>query len=318
MLKNKINISNIKVIFCGTPLIASKILQTLLDLNVNLVACISQPDRELDRNKKVIFSQTKKIAIDNNIELFQPEKISTIYDEINKLKPDLIITCAYGQFISENILNVPKLGAINIHTSLLPKLRGGAPIHRAIINGEIKTGVTLMKMIKKMDAGDILFQEEVEISKTDNYDDLYLKLINTSSNMIKNNLIDIINKNYSSKVQNETEVTFGFNIKLEETFIDFNKSSFEIYNLIRGLNSKPSAKINFNNSIIKIWESNITNFKSNLKPGTIFKIDKTGIHVSTNDYDISLTRIQIPSKKPMLVSDIINGNIIFKVNDYLN
>jgi len=318
MLKNKINISNIKVIFCGTPLIASKILQTLLDLNVNLVACISQPDRELDRNKKVIFSQTKKIAIDNNIKLFQPEKISTIYDEINKLKPDLIITCAYGQFISENILNVPKLGAINIHTSLLPKLRGGAPIHRAIINGEIKTGVTLMKMIKKMDAGDILFQEEVEISKTDNYDDLYLKLINTSSNMIKNNLIDIINKNYNSKVQNETEVTFGFNIKLEETFIDFNKSSFEIYNLIRGLNSKPSAKINFNNSIIKIWESNITNFKSNLKPGTIFKIDKTGIHVSTNDYDISLTRIQIPSKKPMLVSDIINGNIIFKVNDYLN
>ncbi len=318
MLKNKINISNIKVIFCGTPLIASKILQTLLDLNVNLVACISQPDRELDRNKKVIFSQTKKIAIDNNIELFQPEKISTIYDEINKLKPDLIITCAYGQFISENILNVPKLGAINIHTSLLPKLRGGAPIHRAIINGEIKTGVTLMKMIKKMDAGDILFQEEVEISKTDNYDDLYLKLINTSSNMIKNNLIDIINKNYNSKVQNETEVTFGFNIKLEETFIDFNKSSFEIYNLIRGLNSKPSAKINFNNSIIKIWESSITNFKSNLKPGTIFKIDKTGIHVSTNDYDISLTRIQIPSKKPMLVSDIINGNIIFKVNDYLN
>jgi methionyl-tRNA formyltransferase len=245
-------LSNTRIIFCGTPLIASKILQTLLDLKANVIACISQPDRELDRKKNIIFSETKKITIDNNIKLFQPEKISTIYNEINELKPDLIITCAYGQFITENILNIPKIGAINIHTSLLPELRGGAPIHHAIIKNKSKTGVSLMKMIKKMDAGDILFQKEVEISSEDTYDDLYLKLMQTSSDMIKDHLHDIISENYIPIVQNENKVTFALNIKLEETFINFDKPSKEIYNLIRGLCSKPCAKINFNNSIIKI------------------------------------------------------------------
>ena len=311
-------LSNTRIIFCGTPLIASKILQTLLDLKANVIACISQPDRELDRKKNIIFSETKKITIDNNIKLFQPEKISTIYNEINELKPDLIITCAYGQFITENILNIPKIGAINIHTSLLPELRGGAPIHHAIIKNKSKTGVSLMKMIKKMDAGDILFQKEVEISSEDTYDDLYLKLMQTSSDMIKDHLHDIIFENYIPIVQNENKVTFALNIKLEETFINFDKPSKEIYNLIRGLCSKPCAKINFNNSIIKIWESEISNFESNLKPGTISNINKTGIYIATKDYDICFKKIQLPSKKPAFISDIINGNIFFKINDYLN
>ncbi len=318
MLNKEYILQNTRIIFCGTPLIASRILQTLLDLKANVIGCISQPDRELDRKKKIIFSETKKVAITNNIKLFQPEKISNIYNEINELNPDLIITCAYGQFIPENILNIPKIGAVNIHTSLLPELRGGAPIHHAIVNDKTKTGVSLMKMVKKMDAGDIFFQREVEIFIKDTYDDLYLKLMQTSVDMIKDHLYDIISKNYVLIPQDENKVTFGNNIKLEETFINFNKNSKEIYNLIRGLYSKPSAKINFNNSIIKILESEISNFKSNIKPGTISKIDKTGIYITTKDYDICFKKIQLPSKKPICVSDFINGNIFFKINDYLN
>lgn len=304
---------NKKVIFLGTPEIAKVLLEELYKLDVQLLAVYCQPDRELDRNKNIVYSPVKQFCVKNNIQCFQPENINNSYEQILQLNPDIIITCAYGQFISEKILNIPKYKCVNFHASLLPKLRGGAPIHWAIINGEKKTGITLMYMEKKMDAGNIIKQYEVNIDQNDTYSSLYKKLSDLIVNIVKNDLMMLFNENLFSIEQNEEEATFGLNIKKEETMIDFNKNDTDIYNLIRGLNDKPVAKMLFEGEIIKVFESKLTSWISTKAPGTIINIDKSGLLISTKKNDILITKIQLPSKRPLDISQIINGKHNFLV-----
>lgn len=304
---------NKKVIFLGTPEIAKVLLEELYKLDVQLLAVYCQPDRELDRNKNIVYSPVKQFCVKNNIQCFQPENINNSYEQILQLNPDIIITCAYGQFISEKILNIPKYKCVNFHASLLPKLRGGAPIHWAIINGEKKTGITLMYMQKKMDAGNIIKQYEVNIDQNDTYSSLYKKLSDLIVNIVKNDLMMLFNENLFSIEQNEEEATFGLNIKKEETMIDFNKNDTDIYNLIRGLNDKPVAKMLFEGEIIKVFESKLTSWISTKAPGTIINIDKSGLLISTKKNDILITKIQLPSKRPLDISQIINGKHNFLV-----
>lgn len=304
---------NKKVIFLGTPEIAKVLLEELYKLDVQLLAVYCQPDRELDRNKNIVYSPVKQFCVKNNIQCFQPENINNSYEQILQLNPDIIITCAYGQFISEKILNIPKYKCVNFHASLLPKLRGGAPIHWAIINGEKKTGITLMYMQKKMDAGNIIKQYKVNIDQNDTYSSLYKKLSDLIVNIVKNDLMMLFNENLFSIEQNEEEATFGLNIKKEETMIDFNKNDTDIYNLIRGLNDKPVAKMLFEGEIIKVFESKLTSWISTKAPGTIINIDKSGLLISTKKNDILITKIQLPSKRPLDISQIINGKHNFLV-----
>ena len=295
-----------RVIFMGTPTFSVPVLERLIkETNVTLV--LSQPDREKDRKGNILPTPTKKIALYNHIEVYQPTKIKESYEKIISLNPDIIITCAYGQIIPEEILNYPKYGCINVHGSLLPRLRGGAPIHHAIINGDKKTGITIMYMDKKMDSGDIISQAELDILDSDNLDSIYEKMSIMGADLLIKTLPSIIAGTNQRIKQNNDEVTFGYNITKEEEKIDFSKSSKDIHNQIRGLSSIPGAYCLFDNKRMKVYKSEVTTNKSTSIYGQIIKIDKTGIYVNTKDFVIKLTDIKIEGKKRCLVKDFVNG-----------
>ena len=253
---------DIKVVFMGTPTFAVPVLENLIK-ETNVILVVSQPDREKDRKGNILPTPTKKLAQENNIEVYQPTKIKEEYQKIISLNPDIIITCAYGQIIPEVILTQPKYGCINVHGSLLPKLRGGAPIHHAIINGDKKTGITIMYMDKQMDSGDIISQEELEILENDTLDIVYEKMSHLGANLLIKTLPSIINGTNQRIKQNESDVTFGYNITKEEEKIDFTKNSKDIHNRIRGLSSIPGAYCILEDKRLKVYQSEITNTKSN-------------------------------------------------------
>ena len=297
---------DIKVVFMGTPSFAYPILEAL-DKEYNVIMVVSQPDREKDRKGNIIYSPCKEYAVNNNIEVFQPLHIKEEYQKIIDKNPDIIITCAYGQIIPEEILKYPKYGCINVHGSLLPKLRGGAPIHHAIINGDKVTGITIMYMDKKMDAGDIISQREINIDDNITLDELYSKMSYLGRDLLIDTLPSIINGTNNRIKQNEEEVTFGFNITKEEEHINFNDTSINIHNRIRGLSSVPGSYAIINGKRMKIYNSIITDKISRKEPGIIEDITKDGIYVNTKDNIIILTDIKLEGKKRCLVKDFING-----------
>ena len=304
---------NLKVVFMGTPTFSVPILKTLIE-NTNVVLAVSQPDKEKNRKGELLPTPIKVLAQEHNIEVFQPSKIKEEYQKILDTNPDIIVTCAYGQIIPEVILNYPKYGCINVHGSLLPTLRGGAPIHHAIIDGYKTTGITIMYMDKGMDSGDIISQKEIPILASDNLDSLYEKMSNLGKELLIETLPHIIDGTINRTKQDEKEVTYGLNITKEEEKINFNNNSLNIYNLIRGLSSIPGAYCFLDNKRLKIYGSTLTDTNSHKSPGTIEKIDKTGIYVSTNDNLLKITDIKLEGKKRCYVSEFING---IKTEDYL-
>ena len=304
---------NINVIFMGTPSFAVPVFKKIIE-ETNVILLVSQPDREKDRKGNLLPTPTKKVALENNIEVYQPDKIKESYEKITSLKPDIIITCAYGQIIPEEILKYPKYGCINVHGSLLPKLRGGAPIHHAIINGEKVTGITIMYMDKQMDSGDIISQEKIMISDNDTLDIVYEKMSLLGADLLIKTLPKIINGTNQRIKQDEKEVTFGYNITKEEEKIDFSKNSKDIHNRIRGLSSIPGAYCFLDNKRLKIYQSELTTSKSNKSYGEITKIDKTGMYVNTNDYIIKITEMKLEGKKRCFVKDFVNG---IKIEEYI-
>lgn len=304
---------DIRIVFMGTPSFAVPILEEVIK-KYNVVMVVSQPDREKDRKGNIIYSPCKQLALDNNIEVFQPIKIKDEYQKILDIKPDIIITAAYGQIIPSIILDYPKYGCINVHGSLLPKLRGGAPVHHAIINGDKVAGVTIMYMDKKMDSGDIISQASTDIGEDTTLDELYSRLSCMGRDLLIDTLPSIFNGTNKRIKQNEEEVTYGLNITKEEEKINFNNSINDIHNRIRGLSSIPGAYAILNGKRMKIYKSIKTNILSNDKAGVIVKIDSDGIYVTTNDYIIRLMDIKLEGKKRCLVKDFING---IKKEDYI-
>ena len=303
---DKVN-KNIKVVFMGTPLFSVPILEGLID-NYNVIAVVTQPDKPVGRGGKISISPIKEVAINNNIKVLQPIKIKEDYKDIISLKPDIIITAAYGQIIPKELLDYPKYGCINVHASLLPKLRGGAPIHHAIIDGYTKTGITIMYMDIGMDTGDIISTKEVDILDTDTMTSLHDKLKIIGRELLLDTLPYIISGNIKRIKQDENEVTIAYNIRKEEEKIDFNKTKKEIYNQIRGLNSYPGAYAFIDDKRIKIWNSYITDkVYDSLTNGEISNIYKDGIGIKVSDGEIVITDIQLEGKKRMLASSYLNG-----------
>ena len=297
---------NTKVIFMGTPDFAVPILQTLID-NTEVVLVVTQPDKLVGRNKVLTPPPVKELALQNNIEVYQPNKIKEEYDRILALNADLIITCAYGQIIPEEILNNPRLGCINVHASLLPRLRGGAPIHHAIIDGEEKTGITIMYMDKKMDTGDIISTKEYFIKDTDNVGTLHDTLSKMGSELLLETLPSIVNGTNNRTPQNHEEATYAWNIKREEEHLTFNRPSKEILNQIRGLNPWPTANAIICDQEVKILEAYIGEKDSPLSPGIVCEINKDNFAISTNDKLIHITKVKPFGKKQMDARDYING-----------
>lgn len=296
----------LKVIFMGTPDFAVPILKALVD-NCNVLLVVSQPDKSVGRKQLLINTPVKEEAIKNNIEVFQPIKIRDNYNKIIKLNPDIIITCAYGQIIPKELLDCPKLGCVNVHASLLPKLRGGAPLHHAIIDGYDETGITIMYMDEKMDNGNIIVQKSIPILSTDNVGTIHDKLMVLGKELLINTLPSIIDGTNQSIKQNEDEVTYAWNIKREEERINFTKTSKEIFNQVRGLNPWPLANVIINNEEMKIIECNIIKDNSSKEVGMIISVNKDSFVIKTIDGAIEVTKIKPFGKKIMLVRDYLNG-----------
>ena len=291
----------------GTPDFAVPVLKGLID-NYDVIGVVSQPDKPVGRKGIMTPPPVAMVAKENNIKLFQPIKIRCEYDDILALNPDIIITCAYGQIIPKAILDYPKYGCINVHASLLPKLRGGAPIHHAIIDGYAKTGITIMYMDEKMDNGDIISQEEIIIEDSFTTEILHDKLSIMGRDLLLKTLPNIISGNINPIKQNLDEVTFGYNISKEDEKIDFNKTSREVFNQVRGLNSWPVGYTIMNGKRMKIYSVVISDNKcANYKPGEITNLYKNGIGVKTSDGEVILTEIQMEGKNRTLASTIVNN-----------
>ena len=298
---------DIRVVFMGTPDFAALVLSGLIG-KYNVVGVVSQPDKIIGRSKEKTFTPVKKLATENNITVLQPEKVRNNYDEILALKPDIIITCAYGQIIPKALLDYPKYGCINVHASLLPKLRGGAPIHRSIIEGYKKTGITIMYMDEAMDSGDIISQAETDILDTDNLETLSNRLSVMGKDLLLDTLPSIINGTNKRIKQDLEQVTYAYNIKREEEHLDFTKNSREILNKIRGLYPVPAANVIFNDLEMKVYDAYISDKKFlDKKPGDISGLYKKGIGVVTGDGEIILTDIKPFGKKRMNAFSYING-----------
>ena len=305
-----------KIVFMGTPDFAVNVLQGLID-NYDVVGVVSQPDKRIGRHQVLTNPPVKELALKYDIPVFQPVKIREDYEDILNLNPDLIVTCAYGQIIPKAILDYPRLGCINVHASLLPKLRGGAPIHKSIIDDYGTTGVTIMYMDVKMDSGDIISQREVKILDSDNLESLHDKLSEVGTSLLLDTLPSIIDGSNSRTKQNEDEVTYAYNIKREEEHIDFSKTSREVFNLIRGLCPVPSSNAILDEKEMKIYKSTISSKNYNGEYGEIVDITKEGIVVKTGDAAIILTEVKPFGKKKMDANSYVNGigknNLIGKV-----
>ena len=298
----------LKVIFMGTPEFSVPVLEELIK-ECHVIGVVTQPDKIVGKSKEKSFSPIKEVAQKNNIPVFQPEKIRKEYYDILKMNPDIIITCAYGQIIPEVILNYPKYGCINVHASLLPKLRGGSPLHHAIIDGYDKTGVTIMYMDKGMDTGDIIEQEEIKITDSDTVGSIHDKLSVMGSSLLIKTLPSIINGTNNRIKQNNDEATYCHNITHEEEMIDFNQKGKDIFNKVRGMNPYPVSYFTLDNKIFKVYKVSydISNKYPNKKIGEVVSHTKNNLTIKVMDGTIDLLEIKKEGKKKMAIKEYLNG-----------
>lgn len=296
------------IIFMGTPDFSVPVLEGLIE-NYKVRAIVTQPDKRAGRKMEFKCSPVKEVAIKHNILCLQPKHISEALNEINALEPDLIVTCAYGQILPLELLLMPKFGCINVHASLLPKLRGGAPIHHAIIDGYSKTGVTIMYMAESMDSGDIISQREILISDDDTVSSLHDKLMILGRDLLLETLPSVFDGTNKRVPQNEDEVTYGFVIKREDEKIDFSKTKRQIINQVRGLNSYPGAFCYFDDKILKVWACRRTeNLCENAYIGEITNIYNDGFGVKCSNGEVVFTLVQPEGKGKMSASSFVNGH----------
>ena len=316
-----------KIVFMGTPKFAVPILEMLIE-NFGVDLVITQPDKKVGRKKVLTAPPVKILAEEKGIRVLQPEKISGDEDvlaELKELNPDIIITAAYGQLVPESILEIPKYKCINVHGSLLPKLRGGAPIQYSILEDHGKTGITIMYMVKKLDAGDMISKVEVDILDSDNYESLHDKLSIAGRDLLKETLPNIFTENISPEKQDDSLATFARNILREDEKIDWNKSAREIFNQVRALDPMPGAFTYLDEDILKIWSSEVVELEENYsaeKAGTIIKQDKKYIYILCGKNTVlKVKELQISGKKRMPVVNFLSnkkdyvGTILGGINE---
>lgn len=295
---------DLRVIFMGSPLFSVPVLEALYN-NVNVVGVVTAPDAYVGRKKVLTMCPVKEKAVRLGLKVYSPIKLRSDYEFIKELNPDMIITCAYGQILSEDILNIPKVGCFNLHGSLLPKYRGGAPIHYALLNGDDVTGITLMYMDKGMDSGDMIAKEEVEIEDNDNIETLTNKLSVIASKMIIKYLPSLIDGTNNREKQDDKLVTFSPIITREDEHLDFNKSAEEIYNRFRMLSPSPLPNIKIDDIEYKIAECRIVDASG--KISYVVSKDKNSFTVMAQDKGIMITKIKPIGKNIMNVRDFFNG-----------
>lgn len=300
-----------KIVFMGTPDFAVPSLIKLIEKGYTIKGVVTQPDRPVGRKRVLQPPPVKEVAIQYGLPVFQPEKVKTpeAIETIASWTPDLIVTAAFGQILPLDLLRLPPFGAINVHASLLPKYRGGAPVQRAIMNGEKETGVTIMYMAEKLDSGDILSQVKLAIEETDDTGSLMKKLSEAGAKL----LIDTLEKLKEGKIkgqpQKEEEATYAPLIRREDEVIHWDRPALAIFNQIRALSPHPGAYTTYKEQTIKVWRSVLTEERvSTAKEGTICRLDSDGIGVVCGDGKVLLlTEIQPSGKKRMPAAAFLRG-----------
>lgn len=298
-----------KIIFMGTPHFAVPILQSLVKSEYDVVLVVTQPDRPVGRKQVLTPSPVKVEAEKLKIPVFQPEKITDNYELILQQDADLIVTAAYGQLLPKEILDHPPFGCINVHASLLPELRGGAPIHYAILQGKKETGITIMYMAERLDAGDIISQEKIAITEEDDVGTLHDKLADVGAKLLMDTLPHIFNRTNKRLVQDEAKATYAPNISRELEKINWNSPHGDVYNHVRGLRPWPVAYTLHEGKRMKIWQAEKNDQMFDGAPGEIVKVGDDYFTVVCGDqHAVNITSIQPAGKKQMSVEQFLRGN----------
>lgn len=299
-----------KLVFMGTPAFSVPILDGLVAAGYEVLAVVTQPDRPVGRKRLLTPPPVKVGALKHGIEVLQPEKISGSEEmaRVIELNPDLIVTAAFGQFLPEALLKAPTHGAINVHASLLPKYRGGAPVHYAIIKGEQETGVTIMEMVKKMDAGDIIRQGALPITESDDVGTMFDKLSALGKELLLETLPDYLAGKITPVPQDESQVTYSPNISREEEAIDWQKTATEVNNQIRGMRPWPVAYTMFGESRWKLFEATVSDEQTSAQPGTIIEINKKNFAIACGAGTVLIiNRLQPAGKGQLSAAEFLNG-----------
>lgn len=301
-----------KIVYMGTPDFAVAPLEAILKAGHEVTAVVTQPDRQKGRGREVQYSPVKECALSYGIPVLQPLKIKEkdAVEELRKYPADIFVVAAFGQLLSEEILNMPRFGCINIHASLLPAYRGAAPIQWCVINGEEKTGVTIMQMAKGMDTGDILLQKEVVLDEKETGGSLFDRLMETGAELIVEALPKIEAGELTPLVQKEELATYAGKITKDMGNIDFAKSAVTIERLIRGLNPWPSAFTHYKGKILKIWEADVVSECVNAEnpvPGTVMAVDKESFTLATGEGALRIRSLQPEGKKRMSCAEFMRG-----------
>jgi len=298
------------IVFFGTPDFAGSVLESLIKSKHNVIAVVTQEDKKVGRKQILTESPVKKIAKSNNIKVLQFHKIRQEgYEELKALNADIFITCAYGQIISEEIINLPKFKTINVHFSLLPFYRGASPVQWALINCEKTVGVTIMNTDKGIDTGDIILQKELEVSKDDNCETLLNKLADMSKPMLLQVLDDFENGKVKFISQGEIYTYYPM-LKKEDGKIDFNKSAEQIVGLVNGLYLWPSAYFFLNSKTVKVFKAESVDFNGGKECGEVVCANKTGLIIKCGDGHLKILELQIEGGKRLDYKSFLNGNKI--------
>ncbi len=299
-----------KIVFMGTPDFAREALEKIIQAGHEVVLVVTQPDKPKGRSGELQVSDVKACALEHNIPVFQPVKIKEAEHVayLKSIEADIYVVAAFGQILSQEILDIPRFGCVNIHASLLPKYRGAAPIQQAIIDGEAKTGVTIMQMAAGMDTGDILIQRELEISDDETGGGLFDKLSVMGGELIVDALPMIERGELTPVPQDEALATKCGKLSKNMGKIDFTKSAVSIRNLIRGLNPWPSAFTSLDGKMLKIWKADIReNSGETGSCGSIVAVSKDSFTVMTGDGLLDVKEVQLEGKKRMAVKDFLLG-----------
>lgn len=298
-----------RIAFMGTPDFAVPVLDRLIEDSYEVVLVITQPDRPKGRKKVMTPPPVKVAAEKHGIPVFQPEKIKDEYEEVLKYEPDLIVTAAFGQILPEPLLEAPEYGCINVHASLLPEFRGGAPIHYAILQGKTETGVTIMYMVKQLDAGAMLSKVVVPIADEDHVGTLHDKLSVAGADLLAQTVPQLLAGKLTAEEQNHEDATFAPNIKREQELIDWSNDQQTVYNHVRGLRPWPVAFTYWNDKPMKLWWVEKVNGTFNQEPGTVVDIQEDGFLVQTGDgKSVKVMELQPSGKKRMDGQAFVNGS----------
>lgn len=298
-----------KILYMGTPDFAAVILEKLLTTKHEIIGVVTQPDKEKGRGKNVSFSEVKEVALKHNLPLYQPMKVKDpeVLEEIEKLAPDMIIVAAFGQFLPKALLDIPKYGCINVHGSLLPKYRGAAPIQYAILDGEEKTGITIMYMDVKIDTGDMILKKELPIDRNDTGGSLFDKMAILGGEALVE-AVEQIEQGTAARIpQKEEDATYVKMIDKKMGELDFTKPAVVLERYIRGLNPWPSAYTHFHGKTMKLWKANVIDKEYDGACGEIVEVTKSSFYIKTGEKTLEVLELQLEGKKRMDADAFLRG-----------